>query len=345
MTNKPTAAGSEEPKPVVSKSGDKQWDTDTHEMARNIALYVSDAHKRGEFPAGDARKLHYFMCAALTTPFPFKLAAPVPVERTQDEPTAAESEEPKSQGLCDTTMTERFENKDCVCPTYPANLGPCAKFEEGGNARCVFCDHELSCHLAVGKRKFEAVMASPAPTAAGSEELKPIQTECCKRLIAGDERYCPRCGWECRIEWAAPVASQAPAPKVCVDCRDYEENIRGWIEKLGGDAAASHISIELEQQLSAALSRLSQLEKENHELGAGQIELAALLCEEQRVHQLAQRALGTLLNMHDCTCMNPEDCEHAKASSLLPSPPKEALERAGVGSEASDIDPESPILP
>jgi hypothetical protein len=52
----------------------------------------------------------------------------------------------KSQGLCETTLTERFENSDCRCPTYEGNLGPCAEFTEGVNGRCVFCDHEVGCH-------------------------------------------------------------------------------------------------------------------------------------------------------------------------------------------------------
>jgi hypothetical protein len=52
----------------------------------------------------------------------------------------------QSQGLCDTTMTERFYNPTCVCPTYQNNLGPCAKFEAGMNGRCVYCDHEEGCH-------------------------------------------------------------------------------------------------------------------------------------------------------------------------------------------------------
>lgn len=78
---------------------------------------------------------------------------------------------PKSQGLCETTMTERFENKDCVCPTYKGNLGPCARFEEGSNGNCVYCDHLLSCHLVLGKRFFDEAMSkrpvpdpAPAPT-------------------------------------------------------------------------------------------------------------------------------------------------------------------------------------
>lgn len=29
----------------------------------------------------------------------------------------------------------------------------------------------------------------------------PVFTECCKRQINGlTDRYCPSCGWECRIE-------------------------------------------------------------------------------------------------------------------------------------------------
>jgi hypothetical protein len=55
----------------------------------------------------------------------------------------------QSQGLCETTMTERFSNPDCTCPTYPGNLGPCASFEEGSNGRCVYCDHERVCHAKI----------------------------------------------------------------------------------------------------------------------------------------------------------------------------------------------------
>lgn len=51
----------------------------------------------------------------------------------------------KSQGLCETTLTERFEVKDCKCPTYTENLGPCVTFEEGANGRCAYCDHEKAC--------------------------------------------------------------------------------------------------------------------------------------------------------------------------------------------------------
>jgi len=175
MTNKPTAAGSEEPKPVVSKSGDKQWDTDTHEMARNIALYVSDAHKRGEFPAGDARKLHYFMCAALTTPFPFELAAPVPVERTQDEP--------KRQHLF---LPPRDRQGISLTPY------------------CIVC----------GLKKEEHASYPAKPTAAGSEEplresIAAEYFDCGYGRLTNSQRE--TIDHRVAEVEAAPVASQAPA--------------------------------------------------------------------------------------------------------------------------------------
>lgn len=51
------------------------------------------------------------------------------------------------QGFCETTMTPRYEQTRCECPTYPGNLGPCRTWEQGGNGRCVYCDHEEICHL------------------------------------------------------------------------------------------------------------------------------------------------------------------------------------------------------
>jgi hypothetical protein len=58
-----------------------------------------------------------------------------------------------SQGLCETTLTERFEFSECVCGTYPDNLGPCRTFGVGVNPkRCVFCDHKIQCHAAVDER-------------------------------------------------------------------------------------------------------------------------------------------------------------------------------------------------
>ena len=53
----------------------------------------------------------------------------------------------KSQGLCATTLTERFENLECRCDTYVVNLGPCKTFAPGSDAsKCVYCDHEVGCH-------------------------------------------------------------------------------------------------------------------------------------------------------------------------------------------------------
>lgn len=56
--------------------------------------------------------------------------------------------ERESQGLCDVTLTERFGNAACVCPTYAGNLGPCNVFERGANGNCVYCDHTSDCHVA-----------------------------------------------------------------------------------------------------------------------------------------------------------------------------------------------------
>lgn len=47
--------------------------------------------------------------------------------------------------LCDTTQTFRLA-RDCDCPTYEENLGPCWTWELGGNGRCVYCDHKQKCH-------------------------------------------------------------------------------------------------------------------------------------------------------------------------------------------------------
>ena len=52
----------------------------------------------------------------------------------------------ESQGSCGTTLTERFFNPNCICDTYPDNLGPCKTYVLGGNGRCCYCDHKKSCH-------------------------------------------------------------------------------------------------------------------------------------------------------------------------------------------------------
>lgn len=55
-----------------------------------------------------------------------------------------------SQGLCETTKTERFVCEECECVTYEGNLGPCQTFEEGNvQGRCVYCDHAGACHALV----------------------------------------------------------------------------------------------------------------------------------------------------------------------------------------------------
>jgi len=48
--------------------------------------------------------------------------------------------------LCDTTMTPRNPIDTCVCIERTDEMGPCDKFEAGGNGRCVYCDHEEGCH-------------------------------------------------------------------------------------------------------------------------------------------------------------------------------------------------------
>lgn len=58
------------------------------------------------------------------------------------------AERQASQGLCDTTMTERF-NRVCTCDTYAGNKGPCNTFEAGDNGRCAYCDHGHQCHETV----------------------------------------------------------------------------------------------------------------------------------------------------------------------------------------------------
>lgn len=58
-----------------------------------------------------------------------------------------------SQGRCETTLTERFAFDECVCGTYPDNMGPCRTFAVGANPmRCVYCDHKIGCHTAIAER-------------------------------------------------------------------------------------------------------------------------------------------------------------------------------------------------
>lgn len=52
----------------------------------------------------------------------------------------------RQAGRCDTTMTDRFAVDECICITYPDNLGPCATFTLGANGNCAYCDHNEDCH-------------------------------------------------------------------------------------------------------------------------------------------------------------------------------------------------------
>lgn len=66
----------------------------------------------------------------------------------------------KSQGRCETTLTERFEYPNCKCGTYPKNLGPCKTFLPGANpTRCAYCDHDIHCHEAVADAPKEGAAA------------------------------------------------------------------------------------------------------------------------------------------------------------------------------------------
>ena len=54
-----------------------------------------------------------------------------------------------SQDRCEITLTERFDNPECACNTYPDNLGPCKTFKAGSNGNCVYCDHNEECHISL----------------------------------------------------------------------------------------------------------------------------------------------------------------------------------------------------
>ena len=64
-----------------------------------------------------------------------------------DKYSAKFGKENNGMEVCDTTATKRLAKACCKnCNTYPDNLGPCETFCQGGNERCVYCDHELKCH-------------------------------------------------------------------------------------------------------------------------------------------------------------------------------------------------------
>ncbi len=55
------------------------------------------------------------------------------------------------QGRCETTGTPRYALPSCACGTYAGNLGPCAAYRGGAVRRCVYCDHDLACHVALAR--------------------------------------------------------------------------------------------------------------------------------------------------------------------------------------------------
>jgi len=46
---------------------------------------------------------------------------------------------------------------------------------------------------------FAAKFAARAIEESRQPAKEPLITECCLRRIQPDERYCPKCGWECRV--------------------------------------------------------------------------------------------------------------------------------------------------
>jgi|SRR5581483_4969012 len=46
---------------------------------------------------------------------------------------------------------------------------------------------------------------------------EPLITECCLRRIQPDERYCPRCGWECRVLEASAPRQETAAPPISAE--------------------------------------------------------------------------------------------------------------------------------
>lgn len=71
------------------------------------------------------------------------LGSPPPLRPHRKERTEMDENQ-----LCDTTETPRASTTLCqACETYENNLGPCKEFEMGMNGRCVYCDHDMRCHL------------------------------------------------------------------------------------------------------------------------------------------------------------------------------------------------------
>ena len=73
------------------------------------------------------------------------------------------SADPRGLPLCETTMTPRLSRSLCKeCGTYPDNLGPCETWAEGGNGRCVYCDHGQQCHLSPDELRLEMLVVDIA---------------------------------------------------------------------------------------------------------------------------------------------------------------------------------------
>lgn len=101
---------------------------------------------------------------------------------------------PQAQGPCEMTNTPRFQIKDCACSTYEGNLGPCATWFEGAAAgRCVYCDHNLDCHVKLSK-----LLYSPAAQPQSGGDLERHEWD-------RDGERCVKCGDK---DWmAGPVCS------------------------------------------------------------------------------------------------------------------------------------------
>jgi hypothetical protein len=64
--------------------------------------------------------------------------------------------------------------------------------------------------------------------------------------LEGSHRAAAWFAWKVRSMEPEPATAQGDKD-VCVDCRDYEGNIRDWIEQLGGDTDTKYLSLELER--------------------------------------------------------------------------------------------------
>lgn len=87
-------------------------------------------------------------------------------------------------------------------------------FADGGYGRVKFRPNSIEVDMLEARNQLKAALA------AASGAVPPhLQTECCDAPIAGDARYCPKCGWEARVRegGAVPPATDwqpiATAPK------------------------------------------------------------------------------------------------------------------------------------